>query len=147
MTSLIRHDITEFNDEFAWLSNFWRHDIELDGVIYPTVEHAYQASKTTPDNRSLFKYGTPGQAKRLGRQIVIRSDWEKVKVEVMKSLIRKKFPPGSKLAEKLIETAPWALIEGNTWNDTFWGVCRGRGSNMLGKILMEHRRNLLRFGG
>ena len=33
-------------------------------------------------------------------------------------------------------------IEGNTWNDTFWGVCNGQGQNWLGKILMLVRSEL-----
>jgi predicted NAD-dependent protein-ADP-ribosyltransferase YbiA (DUF1768 family) len=69
----------------------------------------------------------------------MRSDWEQVKVPTMRCLIEEKFVSGSELAARLISTGQRALIEGNTWGDVFWGVCRGRGRNMLGHLLMERR--------
>ena len=42
----------------------------------------------------------------------------------------------------LLATGKATLVEGNSWGDTFWGVCRGKGKNMLGKILMRVRKRL-----
>ena len=49
------------------------------------------------------------------------------------------FDPGTELGEKLKATGDGQIVEGNTWGDTFWGVCGGRGQNWLGRLLMERR--------
>jgi len=72
----------------------------------------------------------------------MRNDWEEVKVSVMRDLIRQKFKPGSELSDRLLDTGDWLLEEGNTWGDTFWGVCDGVGENWLGRLLMERRGEL-----
>ncbi len=53
-----------------------------------------------------------------------------------------KFTRHFDLREKLLATGDRKLVEGNTWGDTFWGVCRGNGKNHLGKILMKIRAEL-----
>ena len=55
--------------------------------------------------------------------------------------IREKFKDIN-LSELLIGTEDVELVESNNWNDTFWGVCNGKGKNHLGKILMEVREEL-----
>ena len=136
--------ITEFQGEYRWLSNFWPAVVLLDGHTYPSVENAYQAAKLTwPAQRAPFRTCTAGQAKRLSRTLPLRVDWEVVKLPVMRSLIQQKFSPGSTLGGKLLATGSRELVEGNKWGDVFWGVCRGRGQNHLGKLLMEQRAVLL----
>lgn len=132
-----------FDGEYAFLSNFYDSEIYHDGIKYPTVEHAFQAAKTMNLNEriKIAEMKTPGQAKRAGRRVALRSDWEKVKFQVMKELVLQKFI-NPELREKLIKTDGNELIEGNTWNDTCWGVCKGVGENNLGKILMEVRELL-----
>ncbi len=137
-------DILEFQGEHRWLSNFWPAKVALDGMTYQSVEHAYQAAKTNPSEREPFLHCTAAEAKQLGRGVSIQSGWDDQKVAVMRSLIEQKFAPGSTLAEKLIATGKVRIIEGNHWGDTFWGVCRGNGRNLLGEILMERRAALLR---
>ena len=85
---------------------------------------------------------TPGQAKRAGNKLVLRPDWEQIKIIVMTDLCRIKFQDPH-MRKLLLDTGDAELIEGNWWNDTFWGVCNGIGQNHLGKILMAIR-NLLR---
>lgn len=136
------HKIDSFQGAHRWLSNFWPAIVLLDGHVYPSVENAYQAAKMHPSRRAPFRECTAGQAKRLGRAGGVRPDWEQVKVPTMRVLIAEKFTPGSDLADRLLATGDFELIEGNTWGDTFWGVCRGRGENTLGKLLMERRRQL-----
>jgi ribA/ribD-fused uncharacterized protein len=135
--------INSFSGEFDFLSNFSPSEVSWAGNLYPTVEHAYQAAKSKDCGvREMFMfYKTPGQAKREGRKIQIREDWEEIKVNVMRTLLIQKFSDPVLLA-KLKATAPHELVEGNWWNDTFWGVCRGTGKNMLGKLLMEIRDNV-----
>ena len=132
-------DILEFQGEHRWLSNFWPATVTLDEVSFPTIEHAYQAAKTAPSQREQFRHCTAGQAKKLGRTVRMRADWEQVKVATMRSLVEQKFAPGTELGEKLKATGSGQIVEGNNWGDVFWGVCRGRGQNWLGRLLMERR--------
>lgn len=140
-----RKAITGFTQAtgYAFLSNFYPSTIYVDGKSYPTVEHAYQAYKTTNnDSRELIrKSKTPAEAKKLGRAVELRSDWNTVKLDLMRSFIRKKFE-NPFLKPLLIETNDYELIYVNTWNDTFFGVCKGIGQNWLGKILEEVREDL-----
>lgn len=136
--------ITAFEGEYRWLSNFHPAIVYVDGRAYPTVEHAYQASKSLHSaDRELIR-NTPkaGTAKRLGAKIELRRDWEKIKLVVMEDLVRQKFTRYSDLRNKLLATGQKPLLEGNFWHDTFWGVYRGRGENHLGKIIMKVRDEL-----
>lgn len=132
--------IDSFAGEYRFLSNFAPSIIEVDGLEYPTVEHAFQALKTeNPTEREIVRTArTPGQAKKLGRRVTLRPDWDTARVGVMKMLLEKKFADKVLRAE-LLATGDAELVEGNYWNDRFWGVCRGRGENWLGKLLMEIR--------
>lgn len=141
--------IDRFDGEFEFLSNFFPCEVAQDGILYPTVEHAFQAAKTLDnfDKMQIAIADTPGKAKRLGRKVVLRSDWEEVKLAVMEDYLREKFCAGSELREKLLATGDEELVEGNWWNDTFWGVCNGVGQNNLGKLLMKLRAEYQHKGG
>jgi ribA/ribD-fused uncharacterized protein len=133
--------IRGFQGEYRWLSNFWPARVVLDGAVYPTVEHAYQAAKTLslPGRARIAQATTPGQAKKMGRGLAVRSDWEAVKEREMLHLLMQKFREGL-LRDKLLATGTQPLIEENYWGDTYWGVCRGVGKNRLGVLLMEVRK-------
>lgn len=135
--------INSFHGEFRWLSNFWPCGILYEGVQYPSTEHAYQAAKMLTQELKLeiAKLDSPGKTKRFVRGLVIRSDFHANKLQIMEDVLRLKFS-NRKLAVKLILTKDRQLIEGNTWNDTFWGVCNGVGDNNLGKLLMKIRSEL-----
>jgi len=135
-------EINSFNGKYRFLSNFQAAKVKLDGVTYDSVEHAYQAAKTLDkDERKKFQGITAGESKRLGRSIVLRKDWESVKINIMRDLLKQKFSEHT-LKTDLLDTGDAVLIEGNNWNDTFWGVCRGVGHNWLGRLLMELRDEL-----
>lgn len=136
-------DILEFQGENRWLSNFWPAAVRLDGDSYPSIEHAYQAAKfcVGPD-RLPFLSCTAGQAKRLGRSKPARPEWEYVKVATMRELIAQKYAAGTPLGRRLLSTGDCNIVEGNTWGDVFWGVCGGKGQNLLGVLLMEQRARL-----
>ena len=125
---------------YAFLSNFHPSTIVVDGHKYATVEHAYQAHKTLNEgSRELIRSAAdPAAAKKLGRGVEMRPDWDAVKVDLMRQFVRKKFESPF-LAHALLGTGDANLVYGNTWNDRFWGVCRGAGHNWLGRILMEVR--------
>lgn len=138
--------ICEFQGTHGFLSNFhpsrilWRED----GIVYPTVEHAFQAMKSENLNDRLHISGlaTPGEAKRAGRTLQLREDWEDVKRVYMLQLVLEKFQ-NPDLAEQLTATGSRLLIEGNTWGDDYWGMVRRGGTweghNYLGQILMAVR--------
>lgn len=132
--------ITEFDGEYRFLSNFWPCDITIVGIPYKNVEAAYQASKTTClTTRRQFSDLWAKDARFKGRKIQIRPNWGDVmKVEIMELCLRAKFQI-PELRARLISTEGCELIEGNDWNDRFWGVCRGSGRNVLGKLLMMLR--------
>ncbi len=136
--------IERFHGEHAFLSNFYYAPIHYEGERYDTVEHAFQAMKTLDgeERRQVREASTPGQAKRMGRKVQLRGDWESIKLSLMKELLSLKFQSHPELRALLLETGDAELIEGNTWNDRFWGVCRGQGKNHLGKLLMEIRDEL-----
>lgn len=106
-----------------------------------TVEHGYQAYKARDisDATAILAAKTPGEAKRLGRRVALRSGWDECKEEVMLRLLRAKFGQNERVREKLKATANRILIEGNGWGDRYWGVCNGRGRNRLGVLLMQVR--------
>lgn len=136
--------IRAFVGEYRWLSNFWICKVELDGETYSSVEEAYVASKSLEIRiRKMVKTTpTPGAAKKFGRMIKLRDDWEEIKVPIMLHLLRQKFLKGSKLGNMLLSTGNQELIEGNTWGDIFWGEYNGKGLNILGKLLMQVREEI-----
>ena len=132
-----------FDGKWAFLSNFYWNEIEHEGIVYPTNEHFFQAMKTNDlgMRKAIAAAKTPGAAKRMGRQVQLRPDWERVKVDIMRTGLKCKFEHPI-LAQKLINTGNELLVEGNWWGDRFWGQCDGTGRNMLGQLLMELREEL-----
>jgi hypothetical protein len=138
--------IGEFKGAYRFLSNFWNATVHYEGTDYKSVEHAFQAAKTLlPSERAwVWSAQTASEAKKRGRQVALRPDWEQVKLDVMEALVRDKFSRHPHLRDQLLATGTHELVEGNWWNDTFWGVCRGTGYNHLGRILMKVRAELSR---
>ena len=142
--------IDVFDGEFAFLSNFYPSPITENGITYPTVEHYFQAQKTLDINErhAIAAADTPGRAKRMGRLVTLRPDWEKVKIDVMRRGLELKFQE-SFLRVRLIGTGSHELVEGNTWHDNTYGDCKCTrcksivGKNILGKLLMDLRAKLV----
>jgi ribA/ribD-fused uncharacterized protein len=140
--------IKEFQGEYRFLSNFWPCYLVYNHLLYPSAEHAYQAAKVNkPDVKSQIKdCHTPAEAKDFFKTHDIKPDLDwtiEKKLMIMEQLLTIKF--GGKeplLTRALLATGDAALIEGNNWNDTFWGVCNNIGENNLGKILMNIRKEL-----
>jgi hypothetical protein len=163
MTCPIIYDFGKTTPHF-FLSNFYPVEITVTFVFpgspavtetYPSSEHAYQAAKTgiLEERREFQRSYTdlrPGMAKKMGRFVTLRKDWNSSRVSVMAYLLTAKFQ-NPELRERLLATAPKMLIEGNYWHDLFWGVCfcskhQGDGLNTLGKLLMNTRRELQATG-
>lgn len=135
--------ISEFRGKYAFLSNFYEASVQYDGLPFHNNEAAFQSAKILEkQKRMLFCGLNPSDAKRLGRRLKLRPDWEQVKTEVMEIIVRDKFARNPDLKERLLATSNTALVESNTWGDTCWGVCKGEGENRLGHILMQVRNKL-----
>jgi len=156
--------ISSFKGEYGFLSNFYQRTFRVpppNNFDCPDVEHAFQAAKTT--NSQDFHYvldaPTAAEAKKRGRQIVCRADWDQVKRWYMLQLVLAKFSQHDDLRFQLAATGEHALVEGNHWGDTYWGaVAEGQrgwslkglettlpefepfcGENYLGRTLMAVR--------
>lgn len=133
--------IDDFSGKNHFLSNFFMAEVVYEGMTYPSSEHAYQAAKTldNQERERISQLLTPALAKKAGKHVDLRADWEQVKIPIMTEIVRDKFVRHPELKQRLLDTGDALLVEGNWWHDTFWGVCNGRGRNYLGKILMQIR--------
>ena len=133
------NSITSFRGNNEFLSNFYPVFVEFEGDRYPSVENAFQAAKViNKEDRKVFQFYDSKDARKYGKKVPLRSDWDSVKVGIMEELLRSKFSRKD-LHEKLRDTGNVELIESNTWGDRFWGVYKSEGNNMLGKLLMKIR--------
>lgn len=141
--------INRFDDKHDFLSNFHPCNFKLNGYWFISAEHAYQLFKTEDmfQQRIILQTRTPVDARRMGRLVNLRGDWEDVKVGIMKKVVAAKFSD-QYLKIKLKATGDEQLIEDNYWHDNFWGDCNCQkcfntpGENHLGRILMEVRNVL-----
>ncbi len=135
--------INEFRGKYFFLSNLYEAPVMFEGLRFTNNEAAFQSAKLLDkQNRMIYCMLNPSESKKLGCKLRLRSDWEKIKDSVMESIVRDKFTRNKELGKKLIETNDVLLVEGNTWSDTCWGVCNGKGENRLGLILMKIRAEL-----
>ena len=137
--------INEFRGRYLFLSNFYRSWVIVEGIAYPTVEHGFQAMKTVDpiERTEVIQCKTPGDAKRMGRQVTMRPEWEAIKIRVMHDLVLDKFQRHDDLRRRLLKTNNQTLVEGNDWGDRYWGAdMDGHGRNELGKILMAVRKQV-----
>jgi|SRR5665213_649416 len=140
--------INSFKGDNAFLSNFHPCHVVYEGMVFPSVEHAYQAAKTDDLvlREQVQQSPTAGKAKALGRKLVIRQNWNKIKIAVMYKMLQQKFH-AFECGNLLLNTCNDELVEGNTWGDTFWGMVQDdtgawTGENHLGKLLMRVRYEL-----
>ena len=133
--------------EWAWMSNFYLCFISYRGYVYPTAEHMYQACKSgdKEERRRIREAKTPSEARKIGKTVRVRKDWGKVRVKLMMAILKAKFADGSDMAEWLMSTKGAELIHEAPW-DAFWGTGRdGDGMNILGRLLMGRRAELLKI--
>lgn len=139
-----RKIINSFRDEYFFLSNMYPCSVTFEGQTYPSSESAFQAAKCLDENdRRAFTNLNGYAAKKKGRRVSLRPDWESVKLDIMFAILQNKFEKPA-LQKMLLATGNAKLVEGNTWNDTFWGVdiASGSGLNNLGVLLMRVREKL-----
>lgn len=152
-----------FRGAAAFLSNFHLSPVEMYGIIFPTVEHAFSAAKLDPNGgvfsreevmeemRVISLASSPAAAKGLGRRRMwkgkpfMRADWDSVKKSLILELLRRKFAIPH-LRAQLLATGQALLVEGNTHGDKLWGMVESAGvfygSNWLGEMLMVVRAEI-----
>ena len=133
-----------FFGKYRFLSNFHVCNIDIgDGIIYRSSEAAFMAQKTDNlDDRRHLASLTPAAAKKFGRTVTLRSDWDHYRIIAMTKALTAKFTQHPELASELLKTMGLYLEETNDWHDQFWGVDK-TGLNMLGHCLMMIRDDIL----
>lgn len=151
--------IDSFRGEYGFLSNFSPAQVVYEGMEYRSVEHAFQAAKTTDQvaRNRIQRVFSATEAKREGRRLKLRPGWNEMRLSVMEGLLRQKFSQ-VRFRDQLALTYPATLIEGNSWGDEFWGMTPitrttpwdgdtkvpcWQGENHLGRILMSIRDDIL----
>lgn len=138
------NSINGFFGRYHFLSNFYQQDFVYLNRTWPSAEHAYQAMKSTSfikQEQIRTKASHPSRAKGVGRDLDLRSDWDTIRIYIMRTVLKEKFTDPV-LKKQLIQTDGKHLVEGNEWGDDFWGIPEkghGNGRNMLGKLLMNLR--------
>jgi ribA/ribD-fused uncharacterized protein len=140
-------NIAGFVAEYRWLSNYFSCRVEWDGRVYGSAEAAYHSGKYSRADRDLFTTLDPDRARKLSRvKPYDVAAWEARQVPTMREVVWGKFSQNPELAKKLLATGDRYLEETNWWGDKIWGVYRGEGQNLLGKIIMETRARLAKEG-
>lgn len=143
--------INDFDgEEFEYLSNFYPSKFTLFDMTFENVEQYFQYMKAMFFNdvetaNKILQTSSPSIAKSLGREVenFDEYEWERTNVQIMYDGVLAKFLQNKDLADKLLQTDSSLLVEGNQWQDDYWGVVNGEGQNNLGIILMQVR-NILR---
>lgn len=138
--------IKTFRNEYDFLSNMYPCNILWQGMVYPSLENAYQAMKCLNEKERIYFVNVkPGEAKKLGKSVLMRPDFDDIKYNLMRDLLDVKFQ--GPLLQRLLETSPESIVEGNWWHDNYWGVCQCSKCknkiqmNKLGELL-QRKRNL-----
>lgn len=142
--------IYSFLGKYFFLSNFYvPAPVKVNSVWYPSSEHAFMACKSLDPKiqEQIRKCSTPREARKLGRKILLRPDWEQIKYDIMYQAVKSKFFNNPNLGLRLIRTGDALLVEGNNWGDKTWGQVQNQeeeweGKNWLGRILMDVRKEL-----
>ena len=136
--------ISSFTGGYKFLSNFYPCFVydKLKGFRYKSVEHYYQANKTSiySEREYVAEANSPGEAKKRGNSVTLLENWNDIKTEIMLYCLLSKFSD-EKLRISVLNTNYNRLIEKNYWHDNYWGNCNCEkcksiiGLNKLGKLL------------
>jgi N-glycosidase YbiA len=134
------------SEDYGCFSNFAPYPISMDGKVWLTTEHYFQAQKFEDSEHQEKIRLTKSAliAARLGRSRSkpIRQNWEAIKVSLMTEAVRAKFTQNEKARQILLSTGDVTIVE-HSKKDAYWGDGGdGSGQNILGKILMDVRKEL-----
>ena len=146
--------------ECSPLSNFWKTRYTIYGQSFPSSEHGFMYGKAllfgdTGIAKQILLVSRPAEAKALGRKVKGFSDevWIKHREQIMFDNCYAKFSSNKKLRKYLLATGDKELVEASS-RDRIWGIGYNRktapsvsrekwGSNLLGKVLMRVRHQLM----
>lgn len=137
-----------YEQDFYVLSNFSSFQVALWDMVFMTSEHAYHWRKFYETDAfvamKIFCASSAHESlaiatRERGKR---RKDWDAVKVDIMREIIRAKAAQHEYVRRKLLATGERELVE-NSWRDDFWGWGPNKdGQNVLGKLWMEVRAEL-----
>lgn len=118
-------------------------------IVLLTPEHFYQAHKTPfkEEQKKVLTAPTPGKAKRLGRSVTLRSDWETIKFDIMiaAQLLKCIYEPDYHYL--IMNTPNHEFVEYNNHHDNIWGTCLCEKcktlpkQNLLQQVLINIKEN------
>jgi len=131
--------------EFYVFDNFAAFQVEYDGVLFSTSEHAYQATKFKKTNSKTYELVKQSRSAHDAQKIAnenknkVDPEWNKYKMSIMKDILRNKIEQHPYVLKKLIQSGNREIIE-DSWRDPTWGWGKNKdGKNLLGKLWMELR--------
>jgi ribA/ribD-fused uncharacterized protein len=135
---------------YGAFSNLYRRDVEFEGKVFSTSEHAYQAGKARKPavRKWLMEAPSPALLAMAAHGLYywdVAPGWSTSKFARMRSVLRAKFTQHDDLRELLLSTGEARLVETATADNEvnrLWGEVNGNGRNMLGVMLMELRDEL-----
>jgi ribA/ribD-fused uncharacterized protein len=135
--------------EFYVFDNFSSFQVEYDGQLWPTSEHAFQAAKFKgfePDVvQQVLEARSAHDAQKIAHKYKGKRnpDWEDVAEGIMKDILRCKVEQHPYVLKKLLESGDREIIE-DSWRDSEWGWGENRdGENKLGKLWVEIREEFI----
>lgn len=135
--------IDVFKDEYVFLRNSYHSEFTFEGIRYLNAVSAFQAQKCKHImDKFQFANLTPIRAKRKGKEVNTRADWDVVKDDIMYNVVKEKFSQNEELKSLLLNTGTSYLEDGNSIKEVYWGTYKGKGLNKLGHILMRVRSEL-----
>jgi ribA/ribD-fused uncharacterized protein len=144
--------INFFENEYYMLSNWSAHNVFFNGVLYKTADHAYHCCKFAKDTVELLlihsqieQATSPMNAKDIAKsfEYLRIKNWEEIKVVSMYQINKAKVLQHKDVFEAIKKSGELELIEDSPY-DSFWGTGKdGKGENMLGKIWMQIRQELI----
>ena len=164
-------DIGAGADWRKYLSNFAPVPVEVDGEVFPSAEHAFQAAKykcsTAPDLARAFLRGgavgalAPVEAKRAGGKggmklrgaVLDQKAWLAKRDATMRKILEARARSDARFRAILSRTDElniYLLHFERQGAKAYWGGCGGTGSdpvkgaNRLGELMMDVRRRLAR---
>ncbi len=135
---------------YTYFSPYTAHAIELNGTVYPTVEHAYQCLRYEDDKiiEEILSAPSPVRAWETSSKYkhLQLPDFRERKLEVMKMLMRLKAQQHDDVKKALLESGDKVIVKHIfTYppGDGFWDDGEnGKGLNHMGKMWMEIREEL-----
>lgn len=135
---------------YGAFSNLYRREVEFEGEVFATSEHAYQAGKARKSavRKWLMDAPSPSLLAMAAHGLYywdIAPGWSTTKFDRMRAVLRAKFTQHPDLRDLLLSTGDAKLVETATVDNEvnrLWGEVNGVGRNMLGVLLMELRTDL-----